>query len=153
MSQDLPPLDPITLSGFTFNPAWFLHKEYTDIGEAAVELPAVIEWVNEQLQVMVEKKIICKAAIKRVEAQEFNRLRGGDYLDEYVGKMTDSALNAAVQVSEKVARAHEDFAIYSGWYSRLHNLISVLEAKLDLVRSVEATRRKFVSDDEEEENQ
>lgn len=150
MSHELPPLEPITLDGFKLDIASYLHKEYDDISEAAVEIPAVIEWVNEKLQEMVERKIECKAKIKRVEAQEYNRLRGGAYLEEFEGKMTDAAVGAAVQVSEKVERAHEDFAVYSGWHTRLHNLISVLEAKLDLVRSVEATRRKFVDDSDED---
>ena len=53
----LPELGTIDLgSEFSLNLDTFLKHPYEEIGEAAVELPAIIEWTNQQLQWIIEQK-------------------------------------------------------------------------------------------------
>jgi len=127
---------------------YYLSQDYEDIVAASQELPALIEWINARLQENIELKIITKQKIRNVEAKVFFNLKNGDFIEKGYGpKMTDKALERAIALDPKVERVWEDFAVLSGWVSRLQNLLSSFQAKLDLVRSSEATRRKLEPDE------
>jgi hypothetical protein len=142
MSQ-LPVIRVINLDNFELDVDYYLKKEYADIGEAASELPALIEWINEQLQVMIEAREMAKAKIKQYEASAFFDLRDGGFVLDFPGKQTDSAIERAVDLQDGVQEAAENLAVLHGWVSRLTNLLETFRVKFDLIRSTEATRRKY----------
>jgi methionine salvage enolase-phosphatase E1 len=138
----LPNLDVIELNGFRLDLDYYLKREYEEIGLASVELPAIIEWLNAQLQVMIEQKIMAEDGIKEAEAKAWFDLQNGVWEDmHYAGKKTAHALVLAVNLNEKVKEAKKNYAIYAGWVTRLQNVIYGFQSKLDITRSVEATRR------------
>lgn len=142
MSQ-LPSIKIISLGGFDLDVDYYLKKEYAEIGEALVELPAIIEWINEQLQVMIESREVAKRTLGEREASAFFDLKGGEFESQgLTGKMTDAAIENAVQLQESVQEASRELAVLMGWVSRLSNLIDTFRIKFDLIRSTEATRRK-----------
>lgn len=143
MRPELPKLDPIILDGYKLDVQYFLCHEYSDIGEAAEELPAIIEWVNMQLQSVTEQMLQKKQEIKEVEAAAFFDLSNGKFAENYESKMTAAALDRAVVLEPDVRKVHKDYAILYGWVKRLGNLQFSLQAKLDLTRSSEATRRRL----------
>jgi hypothetical protein len=147
----LPELGTIDLgSEFTLNLDTFLKHPYEEIGEAAVELPAIIEWVNQQLQWVIEQKGIKKQEIKTVRAQAFVRLKNGKAQDEIPGKVSENAIEQLIEIDADVIRVNEELSKILGWSSRLSNLLYVLQAKLDLVRSTESTRRKLITGNDDE---
>jgi len=142
--SNIPKPSPITLEGTTLDVAYYMAAEYPDVAQASAELPSIIEWVSSHLQSMAEAKIVSKQAIKEAEATAYFRLRGGAFHDQYSDKMTESSLSMALALDKDVKEAYRTYAIYSGWVQRLQNLILSLQAKLDLVRTVEATRRSVL---------
>lgn len=142
MSTNLPTIPAIELDGYTLDVGSFLAKEYLEIGEASIELPTVIEWLNLQLQSMIESKHKLKADLGRVEATAFFALKQGKFQQlGYGDKPTETAVAHAVNLDPDVARISDDLAVVTGWVERLTNLQRSLQHKLELVRSVEATRR------------
>lgn len=139
--RKIPRLGKIELDSFSLDLDYFFGHEYDEIGQASIELPAVIEWVNSQLQGLTENKIIAKQRIKEVEAETYFNFRRGGFEGSYPGKPTDAAVERAVALSDKVRAAYERYAVLTGWVDRLTRLTFSLQAKLDLVRSSEATRR------------
>jgi hypothetical protein len=146
-----PPLEPVELDGFKLDVGHYLFKDYSDIGEAASELPPVIEWVNMKLQSLTEAKIVKKQEIEEAEAEAYFSLRSGGFEETFSGKSTETALGMAVSLDKKVMETHRDYAVLTGWVLRLANLQESLKAKLDLVRSTEATRRSLVGNEITEE--
>jgi len=148
MKNVLPKLDPVSWGGdFTLDLDYYLGHDYLDIAEACTELPAVIEWVNERLQRVTEDRLRIKSKIKRMEAKAYFRLKDGGYeADGYAGKATNEALERAISLNPEVQKEEDEFAVLSGWHVRLVNLITSLQSKLDLTRSVESTRRRLVED-------
>lgn len=141
MNEDLPSVGTITYDGYTLDVDNYLRAEYTDVGQAAVELPCVIEWLNAMLSYYVSSELIEYRAIKRAEADAYFELKGGTYASTYGDKMTESALAYAVERDQRVIDAVALHAESKAWSARIRNLISTLIAKLELVRTVEATRR------------
>jgi len=140
----LPDLPAIDIGGFNLDIAYYLNKEYLDIGLAALELPALIETLNWQNQSNVEQLMRCKSVLGRVEAQRYFDLKQGGFEEEGFGeKATDKAVEMAIRLDPKVADLEDNVAILTAWTERLRNLMRSLQFKLDLVRSTEATRRKL----------
>jgi len=141
----LPRIPPLNLDGFDLDVGYYVQKEYLDIAEAAVELPSIVEWLNWQHQVALEMKLRKKFELERVEAQVYFELKGGDFQKRgYGDKATGDAINAAVALDERVGELNEDIAVWYALEDRLDGISRSLTAKLDLVRSSEATRRKLV---------
>lgn len=150
MPSALPQLDPIdTGDGYQLDIDYFLKHEFADIGEAMETIPAIIEYVNSRLQLMIEQKIRKKQHIKHVEAKTYMSLKTGGFEDRFAGKATETALERAVQLDDDVVKAYDDYAILVGWSTRLTNTLISLQLKLDMVRSTEATRRELSKGEEE----
>ena len=150
---ELPPLPPIRLQELTLDIQHYLTAEYDDISQAAQELPAAIEWANVKLHELLERRLIDKQRIKSVEGKVYFEMLNGLFDQRgYHGKMTNAAVEHAVAMEPEVVRAHETYAITHGWCVRLQNLMSTLQTKLDIMRSVEATRRKAFDPDNERED-
>ena len=127
---------------------YYLGHDFDDISQASQQLPPIIEWVNIRLQEAKENQLCCRQQVKYVEARTFFDLKDGRYVTEGFGvKFTDKSVEKAAVLDAKVQAAQENYACWCGWVSRLQNLLFSLQAKLELVRSSEATRRKLVSDE------
>lgn len=142
----LPTIPPMALDGFTLDVQYYIRKEYTDISEAAVELPSIIEWLNYQTQLNSEAKLMARAKLERTEAVVYYELRedGGFQQRGYGAKPTEKGLEMAVTLDDRIAELREDLAIYTALVDRLINLQRSLTFKLELVRSSEATRRRII---------
>ena len=141
----LPKLKPFDLDGTPVDLNYFLTTDYQDSTVASMEIPALIEYINEHLQGMIEGKIRSKADLERARGRAYLDLKGGLWeVRELAGKPTDKGLDAAVEQEQTVIDAVEQYAIFSGYVSRLYNLIAVLHSKLDIVRTSESTRRALI---------
>jgi hypothetical protein len=144
---DLPTLEKLTLRGYTLDVDRFLKANYDDIAVASGELPAVMEWVNECLHDLREQYNFLKIEVDEVEAKSYFELttpgpRG--LLENYntpSGKATAEALSLAVTLDKPVGEKKRELAKVAAWCQRLAGLQQSLQAKLDLVRSTESTRR------------
>lgn len=144
-APQLPKIPPIELGDHKLDVEHYVRKEYLDIADAAVELPSVIEWLNWQTQVHIERKMTTKAALEREEAQVYFDLKGGGFeRNGYGHKATEESLKRAIDLDEKVIQLKEDLAIYTALVERLYRVQQSLQFKLELVRSSEATRRALV---------
>jgi hypothetical protein len=150
----LPRLRPIELDSYILDLEYFLRQDYADIGQAAEELPAIAEWVNEQLQSITEQRLIKKQEIKEVEASAYFDLKRGAFAErDYSGTMTEGALQQALVLEGAVKQVHREHAVLVGWHKRLTNLQFSFQSKLDLIRSTEATRRRLVVDHESQDDE
>lgn len=141
-----PPISAIELGDFQLDINYYMTTDYQDGQSASRELPAVIEWVNEQLMLMLEQKIIAKQKIKKVEGDIWNSLNKGLWEElGYAEKKTEDNMKRAVARHDDVTKAVSDYAWYASWCSRLSNTIISLQAKLDLVRTSESTRRAMLT--------
>lgn len=149
-APQLPPIAPIAgFDGQKIDVQYYLTEQYDDVGAAAQELPAVIESLNELRQAYIEEKELAKGTVARAEAEAYFDLRGtgeGSFANNYAGKLTEDALKMAVALDRKVAAAQENLAKMVAQVSRLSGTISAFEAKVELLRSSEATRRKAFSE-------
>src|SRR5215831_11441489 len=119
----LPQIPPLNIGDFNLDLQYYVQKEYFDIGEAAVELPTVIEWLNYQHQIALEMKLRQKAQLERREAETYFELKGGGFESKgYGDKMTADALKAAVALDQTVIELHEDVAIWSALEVRLERI-------------------------------
>jgi hypothetical protein len=140
----LPAIPPLDLGTFQVDVNHYLTKEYPDIGQAALELPALIEALNWQNQVNREQLYRREAELGRVQAEVYFELKGGGFQTAGYGeKPTEEALKMAIKLDPKVIELQEEIAVMSGWDARFRNLMQTFQFKLDLVRSTEATRRKL----------
>lgn len=141
---ELPKTPPLDLDGFQLDVDYYTKKEYADISEAAIELPAIVEWLNWQTQIAIETKLTLKAKIERSEAIAYFSLKNGDFQRKgYGDRATEDALKHAVCLDDDVTQLNEDYAVYAALVDRLTNVQRSLQFKLELVRSTEATNRKL----------
>lgn len=138
-----PPLGTLTFNGTQVDLGYYLTQTYDDISTASVELPAIIEWINIQLQEAVEKRLRNKQLVREAEATAYFHLRDGDFESLYGGKMTENAIAHAISLDENVQACYDNYAKSAALVSRLSSLQNSLAAKLDLVRSTESTRRRI----------
>lgn len=141
----LPSIPPVVLDGFELDVQYYVQQEYADIQEAAVELPAIIEYLNWQTQIHIESKVSVEAKLERTEAKVYFDLKAGEFQRlGYGDKLTEESLKKAVALNDEVIALKDEVGVYAGWVERLRNLQRSLQFKLELVRSSEATRRKLV---------
>jgi hypothetical protein len=138
------PLDVIELGGQQIDLNYYFTQEYSEIGQAAAELPNLIEWCNWQTQCFYEDKLNAEQELAKAEADAFFDLKGGTFKELYDMSPTEKSLQHAVNRDEGVIKAWRDYNRACGWVKRLSALQSSLTIKLDLIRSSEATRRRLV---------
>jgi len=156
MARTLPRLTRLKLGRDAIDVDYYLTSVYDNINDASAELPAVIEWVNEQNQGYVERMHVLKGEVKEAEASAYLRLAGPDMEEgfevRFPGvKRNSDALNHAVALDPEVRQKKIDLAHHVAWVERLRQLQVSLTAKLDMVRSTEATRRRVFSEPREDE--
>ena len=144
---ELPPLGKLELEGASIDLDYFLKTEYVDAAAACAEFPALLEWINSQMQFYVENKIIAKQEIAQAEAACFVDMRNGGFERAgYAGKPTADAVDRVIQLDGGVIKAHTNYARYAGWVSKLSGLMNNIQIKLDLLRTSEATRRRMIEE-------
>lgn len=142
----------------------YLTTDYVDVSQAAQELPAVMEWINELRQYYAEErelaeadldyaKASAKADLEFAEATAYFDLRGtgdGNFAANYERKPTEEGIRMAIildpaarklKLSSNVRELKVKIATLSAMHSRLSGTIQSLQAKVELIRSSEATRR------------
>jgi hypothetical protein len=140
----LPELPALELDGFTIELDYYLSREYSDIGIAALELPRLIETLNWQSQANKENLMRKEAQLGRTKAEVYFHLKNGGFRQAgYGDKPTEEALKMAVLLDPSIQQLLEDIAIHTAWDERMRNLMRTFQFKLELVRSTEATRRKL----------
>jgi hypothetical protein len=138
------PLDIIEFDGEKIDLNYYFTQEYSDIGQAAAEIPNLIEWCNWKTQLQYEDKLNAEQELAKAEADAFFDLKGGEFENVYGFKPTDKSLAQAVNRDEKVIEAWRKLNRAAGWVKRFTALQASLATKLDLIRSSEATRRRLV---------
>jgi hypothetical protein len=141
----LPVLQKIVNDIIELDPDYYFRKRYDDIKLAASELPVVIEYINESLQRAAISAAESKRDLQALEAETYTRLRQ-EWSTIYSEKMTEKALEMAVFQDQDLSEATKSYSVLKSYVSRLANMQDNLRAKLDMLRSVEATRRRLVDD-------
>lgn len=142
----LPELQKIDNDLIVLEPDFYFRKRYEDIVEAASELPLVLEYINESLQRASIAAFSKKRELTVIEAETYMKTRQG-WDTTYSDKMTEKAVEMAVAQNEDLNQAYEDYSVLKSYVNRLANMQENLRSKLDALRSVEATKRKMISDD------
>ncbi len=144
----IPPIRPLAIDGNEVDISYYLSREYDNIEDASAELPALVEWINEQHQIHFTDKAILEEECRKLESTLYFKLKQGDFSDKFRCKVTEKALEYAINCDESLYKMRIEVANLSGWCSRLNNLKYSLQSKLDLLRSAEASRRKYVENTE-----
>lgn len=142
----LPELSKIDNDIIVIDPDFWFRKRFDDIQQAASELPVVIEYINESLQRASIHASRAKRDLQTLEAETYTRLRQG-WGNTYAEKMTEKALDMVVLQDAPLSEAQENYSVLKSYVTRLANMQENLRSKLDMLRSVEATRRKLIDDD------
>lgn len=120
-----------------------LKTDYQDIRQASEELPAAIGWLEWQRACLVERAQTAELAWEAAEAQAYFDVKSGKYAEFFQGKLTDKAIDHAIKLVPEVEQACKRHAETKKWLSSCTGAIKALEAKMELVRTSEATRRRF----------
>jgi len=140
----LPKLPGLNLLDQTIDLNYFLNREYSDIAEAAIQLPTLIEVLNYNSQLNKETLLRREAELARLRAETYFYLKSGGFQRAgYGDKASEEALKMAIQLDPKIQELLEDIAIYTAWDERYRNMMRTFQFKLELVRSTEATRRRL----------
>lgn len=138
-----PVMRSFTVGDQTVDIMALLTAAFEDISEAAERLPPYIGWFGYQKALALERVINNKNRWKEAEAKEYFDLKnnGGFVRQGFGEKMTEAALERAVILSPTVQQAVAAYAKAEKDYEWLKHTIEALTAKMELVRSSEATRR------------
>lgn len=145
-APELPVLAQIVNNIIELDPDYYFRKRYDDIIEAASELPLVIEFINESLQRAAIAAADSKRDVQSLEAETYGDLRQ-QWNEKFSEKMTEKALEMAVAQDAELTKALHNYSVLKSYVTRLSNMQENLRGKLDMLRSVEATRRKLIEDE------
>jgi len=119
-----------------------LNAPFEDIGEAAERIPGILGWFGYQKGLAIEREINADYNWKEAEAVAYFALKGGGFVEKGYGeKITETALEKAVLLDEAVKAAALEYAKRKRHLEWVNGTIEALKAKMELVRSTEATRR------------
>ncbi len=149
-ASTIPAVAPIKgFEGVELDIQHYLLEEYSDVSDAAKELPAVMEWLNELRSAYIEERDVLKSDLEVAEAKAYFDLKGsgdGSYQVNYQCKPTEEGMKMAVALDQEVRRLKEKLAAVAATQSRLTGTLGSLQAKVELLRSSEATRRTTFDD-------
>lgn len=141
----VPKLASITVGGQSLDLETLLNSEYEDVREASEQLPAAIHWLGWHRGYATQRLVITEQEWNEAEAKVYFDLRNGGFIEKGFGeKMTEEALKKAVVLDETVHAAAAAYASAKRWVEVFNTTIEALMAKLDLVRTSEATRRRLI---------
>jgi hypothetical protein len=141
----VPKLANIKVGQDTLDLDYLLNTDFEDVREASEQLPAAIAWLGYNRGYAYERLTIAEQEWNEAEARVYFELRGGGFVEKGYGeKMTEEALKKAVVLDESVGQAALAYASAKRWLEVYNSTIEALMAKLDLVRTSEATRRRLI---------
>lgn len=118
--------------------------EYDNVAEASETIPGLIAWFSYHLGDVITAIERAKRLYEEAEAEAYFELRGGKFeTDGYAGKPTEEALKKAVMLIPTVRGAAEQYENILGQKDAIKGILQGLQAKLDLVRTTEATKRRI----------
>ncbi len=142
----VPRLSKFVIDGETIDLDYLLTTEFEEVAEAAEKLPGAIAWLNWKRADASEQVDISERQFKEEEARQYFELRNGAFEERnYGGKMTDKAVALAVRLEQSVINKAREWEIWRAHLLRITGQIEALQAKLDLVRTSEATRRRLIT--------
>lgn len=142
MPEEIPKLKSFKVGAEVLDLDYLLNAPYEDIGEAAERIPAAIGWMGYHRALAVERLIVSEQEWKIAEARQYFELKNGGFASGGFGdKPTEEALKRALLLTEPVKLACDDYAKRKRHVEWISASIDALKAKLELVRSSEATRR------------
>jgi hypothetical protein len=141
----LPKLAEIVNDIIELDPDYYFSKRYEDVVEAASELPLVIEYINESLQRAAIAAADAKQKLSELEAEIFLDIRQR-WNELYAEKLTEKSLDMAVLKNKDLSEASRNYSVLKSYVTRLSNMQENLRSKLDMLRTVEATKRKLIED-------
>lgn len=142
----VPPLKNFKIDGHVFDVRGLLSCEFESVAHAAEVLPAALAWLGWQRAMHVEKKNHAEREMERVEATVFFELKatGGWEGAGLPGKSTDASMRYAVRLDQRTDDTFNRWVEAEKWVNILSSQIDAVRAKLELVRTTEATRRRLV---------
>lgn len=142
MKDLVPPLKAFKVGDAVLDLNYLLNAAFEDIGEAAESIPAAIGWLGYHRSLAMERLIVSEQAWKEIEAKQYFDLKNGGFTAQGFGdKPTEEALKKAVLLTPEVKAACADYAKRKQHVEWMSSSVIALQAKLELVRSSEATRR------------
>lgn len=148
MRKPIPMLDALTLGEGKFKETAPLKEiweaEYDNVAEAAETLPGFIAWLAHHKGDAVEAVERNKRLYEEAEAEAYFELRAGGFeTDGFAGKPTEEALKKAVMMKPMVRGAAEVYEKSLNLKEVINGVLIAIQAKLDLVRTTEATKRRI----------
>lgn len=142
MKGNVPVLKAFKVGDAVLDLDYLLNAPYEDVGEAAEKIPAAIGWLGYHRSMAIERLIISEQAWKATEARQYFELKNGGFTTQGFGeKPSEEALKRAIMLTPEVEAACQDYAKRKQHVEWLSTTIDSLKAKLELVRTSEATRR------------
>ena len=142
MNEPVPRLKNFKCGDAVVDLEWLLNAPYEDIGEAAAHIPPAIGYLGYHRSLSMQRVIVTEQDWKRVEAEKYFALKSGEFVSKGFGeKMTEEGLKRAVMMYPEVDAACAEYAKHKQNVEWLSSSIDALQAKLELVRSSEVTRR------------
>lgn len=142
----VPPIKNFKIDGETFDVRGILSCEFESVAQAAEVLPSAIAWLGWQRAACIERRNFAERELERVEATVFFELKatGGWEGAGLPGKSTDASMRYAVRLDQRTDDAFQKWVEAEKWVNIVTTQIEAIRAKLELVRTTEATRRRLV---------
>lgn len=138
----VPPLKCFSIGDESVDLDFLLNSPFEDIREACERIPAAMGYLGYHKAYLGEKLLLTEKSWKEAESRAYFALRGGRFQsDGYGDKMTEGALDKAVELDAEVIAQSKKYAFYKRQVDWLVESIKALSFKIELVRSSETTRR------------
>jgi hypothetical protein len=138
----LPNIKNIVVEGQTVVLADYLSRDFSDIREASETLPSILGFLGQARARALADTMSAKRMLAQAKATVYFALRNGEFEAKgYGGKPTEEALKHAIALDETVIAAAEYHEKMIRFFGVLDSSVDSMVAKMDLVRSSEATKR------------
>jgi hypothetical protein len=145
MTAAIPHIRSFKVGNDELNVDELLKRDYDDIREASLKLPAAIAWLGWQRSYFSEQLYMAEVAVKAKKGElTIKYKQEGLEAAGYNVKATDSTVEAAVNIHPEVLAAQKEAAKYTRIVSNLTAYIGAFQSKIELVRTSEATHRRAV---------
>jgi len=136
MADSIPPIAPLLgFDGQKLDIQFYLTEDYADVSDAAREIPAAMEWINELRQAYQEDRDKLKVQLDLAEARAYFELKGtgeGNFLANYQCKATEEGLKMAVALDVTARQLRDQLATTNAMAGRLSGTLASLQAKVEL---------------------
>jgi len=147
MNPPVPRLKNIRVGDAVIDLDRLLNADYDNVNEASEKLPAAISWLVYQRAMMVEQVALADRKEEQTKAEVYFALKNGGFESAgYGSKPTDTAVKLAVLLDDSVKLAGQSMARFQRHLALYSGQIEALKAKLELVRTSEATRRRLINE-------